>query len=69
MSEDSYIYWDDDDIPDAERRVYIQCQECYDKNKRGIKWVGELGYGGRVICQCGHVINSGDDDEKDTTSV
>jgi hypothetical protein len=33
-----YIYWDDTTIPEADRKVYIQCESCFAINKKGIRW-------------------------------
>lgn len=33
-----YVYWDDDSVAEAERRIYIQCGLCFEKNKKGFRW-------------------------------
>lgn len=37
-----YIYWDDETVKD--RKVYTQCEECYQKNKKGFRWGQMYGY-------------------------
>lgn len=40
-----YVFWDGDNIKDYERKVYIQCEECHKKNKKGFKWAKEFLHG------------------------
>lgn len=44
-----YIYWDDDNTPPNERKIYIQCEECFKKTKKGFYWGKSLLYGPHVI--------------------
>ena len=59
MSEDCYIYWDNDDVKEAERKIYWQCVKCQENNHLGIaKWRAAWGYGNVTIrCKCGNLIN------------
>ncbi len=36
-----YIFWDSDG-PEEERKVYIQCEECFEKSKNGMPWSKNL---------------------------
>lgn len=64
MSEQCYIYWDDDSVPEHERRIYMQCVECFKKNRKGYPWSAFMGYGAaKIVCQCGYVIHQGEDEE------
>lgn len=51
MKKNCFIYWDDDEVPAAERRVYVQCEECYKKNKKGFFWSRKL-LNGRHEIKC-----------------
>ena len=61
MSEDCYIFWDDD-------YVYIQCAECNAKNGKGAIWHADVGgYKNKVVCSqkgCGKIIHQGEDEQK-----
>lgn len=50
MSENSYIYVE-------QGLIYIQCAECYKKNRQGSFWPAANGYGGNVKCKCGRIIH------------
>ena len=64
MSENCYVYWDEEsDDPNKKRYVYMQCVECYAKNKKGVMWPAVMGYKNRVVCGCGKVIHEGESDE------
>jgi hypothetical protein len=45
VSEDCYIYWDGEDVPEENRYIYMQCTECHINNKKGTKWAAQYGYG------------------------
>jgi len=47
MKKSCYIYWDNDDIPQNEQKVYVQCEKCFQKNKKGFRW--SLFYGKHEI--------------------
>ena len=38
-----YIYWDDETA--KEPKVYVQCETCFQKNKKGFMWGKNLLYG------------------------
>lgn len=40
---DCYIFWDEGEVED--RRIYVQCEECYKKNGKGVKWNKKFLYG------------------------
>lgn len=40
-----YIFWDDETTPEKDRRIYVQCEECYRKNKKGLMWSQTMLYG------------------------
>jgi hypothetical protein len=40
-----YIFWDDETVPEDKRAIYVQCAECFSKNKKGIIWSKSLLYG------------------------
>lgn len=40
-----YIFWDDETVPEKDRKIYVQCEGCYAKNKKGQKWGKTLLYG------------------------
>lgn len=69
MSEDCYIYWDDDTVSDDDRCIYILCTKCHNDGKKpsptapkGDLWRAENGYGPTVLCYiCKHTIHKGDD--------
>lgn len=62
MSDDCYFYWDGDEVPENERKIYWQCTECNEENGKGaVKWRAEWGYGKTLKCQCGRWINKGND--------
>jgi hypothetical protein len=44
-----YIYWDDDTVPELEQKVYIQCEECFKKNRKGFKWSKTLWQGSKEV--------------------
>lgn len=56
-----YIYWDDDSVPQRERKVYMQCADCFAKNKKGIRWGSALLYGlNKIKCDlCNTIIYKG----------
>lgn len=58
MKKNCYIYWDNDDVPQNKQKVYTQCEECFKKNKKGLKWSKALLYGRHEIkCDlCGTII-------------
>lgn len=65
MSEDCYIYWD-------EEFVYIQCKECHAKNGKGVVWRAEMGYKNKVVCSqqgCGNIIHQGEDEQNKQTKT
>jgi LSD1 subclass zinc finger protein len=35
---DCYIFWDEEVTKEEDRQVYIQCDECFKKNRKGFKW-------------------------------
>jgi ribosomal protein S27E len=47
MKNNCYIYWDDDSV--KEQKIYVQCEDCFKKNKRGIIWGKSLLYGKHEI--------------------
>ena len=49
MQKNCYIFWDDDSVPETERKIYVQCEECFKKNGKGFKWDIQLLYGKNVI--------------------
>lgn len=60
MSENCYIYWDDEEILD--RKVYLQCESCFEQNKKGFLWQAKNGYADiDIICSCGKIIHKKDD--------
>lgn len=58
MSKDSYIVIEKD-------LIYIQCVECYKRNKRGSLWPACNGYGGNIKCKCGNVIHEDKTERRD----
>jgi len=38
-----YIYWDDETVKD--QKIYVQCEECFQKTKKGFMWGRNLLYG------------------------
>lgn len=53
-----YVYWDGDEVPEAERRIHVQCSACQQQNGRGLFWPAWAGYGDKqIVCECGAVIN------------
>lgn len=46
-----YIYWDDETVKD--QKVYVQCEGCFQKNKKGLRWPPNLIYGYMEI-KCSH---------------
>lgn len=51
-----YIYWDNHDVPEGTRKVYIQCKDCYKENQKGISWPIEKGIKKLLCCNCKKVI-------------
>lgn len=49
MSEDCYIYWDGEDVPEEDRYIYMQCTECHKKNNKGTLWLAKYGYGNWTV--------------------
>ena len=45
MKKNCYIYWDGEEIHPKERKIYIQCEKCFAKNKKGVQWGSSLFYG------------------------
>lgn len=43
--EDCYIFWDDETVKDEDRQIYVQCEDCFNKNKKGFKWDKKLLHG------------------------
>ena len=44
-----YIFWDSDKVPEDERQIYLQCEECFRKNKKGFPWPYPLLVGRKTI--------------------
>jgi hypothetical protein len=44
-----YIFWDDETVPEKDRKVYVQCEKCHAENKKGQLWSSVLLYGSREI--------------------
>jgi len=64
MSEDCYIYWDGEEVPEAQRTIHVQCADCHKNNKKGVRWSALMGYGPTVrCCTCDHVIHQGDNEK------
>ena len=40
-----YIFWDDETVTEDKRAIYVQCAECFSKNKKGVVWSKSLLYG------------------------
>lgn len=38
MKKICYVFWDDEQVPPGEQMVYTQCEACYTKNKKGVRW-------------------------------
>lgn len=49
MKNNCYIYWDDETVPDKDRKIFIKCQGCFDKDKKGVFWSKSLLYGKHEI--------------------
>jgi hypothetical protein len=47
-----YIFWDDDTVAKAEKKIYVQCEKCHEKNKKGFPWSANILYGRKEI-KCG----------------
>lgn len=45
-----YVYWDEPPVPENERKVYVQCESCFKKTQKGIRWSNL--YGNKTI-KCG----------------
>lgn len=44
-----YIYWDDTSIAEEERKIYIQCENCFKNNKKGTQWPSQMLHGKNTI--------------------
>lgn len=33
-----YIFWDDEKTSEENRSIYVQCAECFKKNRIGLPW-------------------------------
>lgn len=57
MKKNCYIYWDNDEVPRNEQKIYIQCEECFKKNRKGFIWGASMLYGHNEIkCSLCHTI-------------
>lgn len=59
MKKNCYIYWDGPEVVNEnDKRVHVQCEECFKKNKKGIIWGGNLLYGPKTIkcTECDTII-------------
>lgn len=70
MSEDCYIYWDGDNVPEDEKYIYFQCTECHKKDEKGKLWKAQYGYGNWSIgCNtCQKVIHQVNKNGKNKTN-
>jgi len=44
-----YIYWDDTSTAEEDRKIYIQCGNCFKINKKGFQWPSQMLHGKNTI--------------------
>ncbi len=51
-SQDCYIFWDNEGVPEANRLIHYQCVDCHEVNKKGHLWCARDGYGNfEIYCE------------------
>ncbi len=58
MQKYCFIFWDTEKIAEADRAIYIQCEECFKKSqefkkdKKGVPWPCQLLIGSKNSIKC-----------------